>query len=83
MVRKIKKYSSVLFVVFMLLGMSKENVLCAQNEAEDKVEMADAFRKEGKIYVLTAIILIIFFGFLGYMAKIDKKIGKLEKEIQD
>jgi CcmD family protein len=43
--------------------------------------MADAFRAEGKIYVVVAVILLIFAGLLIYMVRIDRKLKRLEKEL--
>ena len=50
----------------------------AQNE---KVEMADTFRSNGKIYVVVAVILTIFAGIIIYLIRLDRKISRLEKEI--
>jgi CcmD family protein len=46
------------------------------------VEMADAFRADGKIYVVVAIISVVVVGLLAYLFTIDRKVGKLEKEIK-
>jgi hypothetical protein len=43
------------------------------------VEMADALRQNGKIYVVVAVILTIFIGIIIYLIRLDKKISKLEK----
>lgn len=47
-----------------------------------QIPMADAFRSEGKIYVVIAIILIILFGMFFYLFRLDNKIKKLEDEIK-
>jgi CcmD family protein len=44
------------------------------------VDMADTMRKEGKIYVVVAIILTIFAGIIFYLVRLDRKISRLEKE---
>jgi CcmD family protein len=44
------------------------------------VEMADAFRSSGKIYVVIATIVIIFIGLSIYLFSIDKRLKKIEKE---
>jgi hypothetical protein len=41
--------------------------------------MADAMRSNGKIYVVIAVILTILAGLLFYVARLDRKISKLEK----
>jgi CcmD family protein len=43
------------------------------------VEMADAFRADGKIYVVIAVLGIIFVGLITYLIYLDKKISRLEK----
>ena len=46
-----------------------------------QVEMADVMRQNGKIYVVVAVILLIFSGLVFYTIRIDQKISKLEKEV--
>ena len=43
------------------------------------VEMADTFRADGKIYVVIAVLGIIFVGLIIYLIYLDKKISRLEK----
>jgi CcmD family protein len=50
-------------------------------ETTNKVEMADTLRQNGKIYVVVAVILIIFIGIILYLVRLDRKISKLEKNI--
>jgi hypothetical protein len=47
--------------------------------AQNKVDMADTMRSNGKIYVVVAIILTIFAGLIFYLIRIDRKITKIEK----
>ena len=44
------------------------------------VEMADAMRSSGKIYVVIATIAIIFVGLAIYLFSIDRRLKKIEKE---
>ena len=44
------------------------------------VEMADALRSSGKIYVVIAIIVVIFAGLAVYLFSIDRRLKKIEKE---
>ncbi len=46
------------------------------------VEMADAFRADGKIYVVVAVISVVVIGLIAYLFRLDKKVSKLEKEIK-
>jgi tetrahydromethanopterin S-methyltransferase subunit D len=47
--------------------------------AQDKVEMADSMRSNGKIYVVVAICLTILIGLFIYVYRIDKKVSRFEK----
>jgi len=44
------------------------------------VEMADTMRSSGKIYVVIAIIVVIFVGLAIYLFSIDRRLKKIEKE---
>ncbi len=46
-------------------------------------EMADSMRSNGKIYVVVAIILVIFIGLITYLIMIDRKLTKTEKRIAE
>ncbi len=48
--------------------------------AQDKVEMADTMRSNGKIYVVVAVCLMILIGLFLYVMSVDRKVRKLEKE---
>jgi len=43
------------------------------------VEMADAMKANGKIYVVIAVMLTILAGLVLYLIRLDRKISKLEK----
>lgn len=46
------------------------------------VEMADTMRSEGKIYVVVAILVVIFLGLIGYLVMLDRKITRIEKKLE-
>jgi CcmD family protein len=46
-------------------------------------EMADAMRSNGKIYVVVAVLVIIVVGLLVYLVRLDGKVGRLEKEVEN
>lgn len=52
-----------------------------EDYTNQQVEMADQFRAEGKIYVLTGIILIVVVGMISYLVVIDRKVSRLEKQL--
>lgn len=49
--------------------------------AQAEVEMADTMRSSGKIYVIVAIILIVLTGLLLYLFLLDRKISRIEREL--
>jgi len=51
--------------------------------AQQKVEMADVMRGNGKIYVVVAVCLTILLGLFIYVFAIDRKISRLEKGNRD
>ncbi len=59
----------------MLLMMSVSYAQTSTN-----VEMADTLRNSGKIYVVVAVIAVIFLGIATYLIYLDKRLSKLEKE---
>lgn len=46
--------------------------------AQDKPEMADIMRSNGKIYVVVAVCLTILIGLFMYVFILDRKISRLE-----
>ena len=51
-------------------------------QTTETVEMADVLRQSGKIYVVVGVLSIIFLGIVVYLVSIDRKLGKLEKELK-
>jgi hypothetical protein len=56
-------------------------VLFSLPAAAQSPEMADGLRADGKIYVVVAVIAIVFAALAIFLALIDRKIGKLEKKV--
>lgn len=44
----------------------------------NKIEMAEKMRENGMIYVVIAVLLIIFVGISIYLFYLDRKISKFE-----
>jgi hypothetical protein len=65
-----------LFICLVFASFS----LFAQNQ---DVEMADAFRADGKIYVVIAVISVVLAGMFFYLFKLDKKITNVEQQVED
>lgn len=76
-----------LLIIFLLTMsalsvMAQEKIKIEESDySNQQVEMADTFRQEGKIYVLTGVICLILGGIIIYLVIIDRKVRRLEKEI--
>ena len=66
-----KKLLSVIVILFTYTALFAQT---------NDVEMADTMRSSGKIYVVIAIIVIIFTGLAIYLFSIDRRLKKIEKE---
>jgi CcmD family protein len=66
----LKKILLLLFIVFTAATAFAQ---------DDKVEMADVMRSNGKIYIVVTICLTILVGLFFYVFTLDRKISKLEK----
>jgi bacteriorhodopsin len=67
------KKSIILFFTIMFLTIS--------SFANDSgVEMADELRSSGKIYVVVAVMTLIFTVFIVYLFIIDKRLKKVENQ---
>jgi multisubunit Na+/H+ antiporter MnhB subunit len=65
------------FIILFLLALS-----FATNAQQAQPEMADAMRANGKIYVVVGIILVVLTGFIVYLIMLDRKLGKIEKQLK-
>lgn len=70
MIRRIICLSTLLFIQLIVMAQDKP-----------KIEMADTMRSNGKIYVVVAVVLTILAMLIIYLFRIDRKISKLEKNI--
>jgi hypothetical protein len=55
----------------------------AQQKAGETIEMADALRASGKIYVVVMVVTVILMGLILYLIRLDKKVSRLEKDFSD
>ncbi len=58
------------------------NLMAQNTTPAGNVEMAEGMMSNGKIYVVVAVVLIILAGLLLYVVSLDRKVTKLEKEIE-
>jgi len=64
-------------LTFLLLLLLSSTAVFAQDAS---VQMDDALRANGKIYVVVAVLAIIFTGIAIYLFTIDRRLKKIEKE---
>jgi hypothetical protein len=69
-----KRISLILLTLLLISG----NLMA---QASDAVPMADKLREDGKIWVVVAVIAVIFAGIAVNMLRIDSKLRKIEKEL--
>lgn len=67
-------------ILILSLMLSFSLNLFAQNS--NGVEMADALRSSGKIYVVVSVISVVFIGLAVYLFSIDRRLKKIEKSEQ-
>ena len=76
----------ILLILFGLMAGSlpafsqEKQEIGASDYANTSVEMADAFRADGKIYVVVAVILVLLAGLFLYLYLLDRKITRMEKQ---
>jgi len=49
-------------------------------QAQSETSFGNTMRSNGRIYVVIAVVLTILIGLIIYMIRIERKIGKAEKE---
>jgi prepilin signal peptidase PulO-like enzyme (type II secretory pathway) len=64
--------------LFFLLLLFISSIGMAQSNTP---QMADDFRGQGKIYVVIAVIGIIFLSLAVFLVYLEKKLSRLEKEM--
>jgi CcmD family protein len=70
---KLKRIAMALFsCMFTLLAF-------AQPVTTQQAEPSDFMRSNGKIYVVVAVVVVIVVGLFIYLANLDRKITRLEK----
>lgn len=52
-------------------------------EATNRPQMADAFRDNGKIYVVISVIAIIFLSLVFFLVRLDRKVKKMEDKMNE
>lgn len=66
-------------IILLVFAFFTALISKAQNVASEP-KMADMFRNEGKIYVVIAVLSIIFLCLIAYLVYIDIKLKRLENK---
>ena len=75
MINTFRKTTSLLaLLILSVSGFAQQN---------QPVEMADGLYLSGKIYVVITVLSVIFAGIIIYLIILDRKIGKLEKDLKN
>ena len=68
-------------ITFILLFcFAATTTLLAQSAAEPP---ADFLRSIGKLYVVVAVIVVVFLGIVLYLWRLDRRMSDLENQIDD
>ena len=65
---------TILFLLLVINGL-----MCSFAQTSTGAEMATGLRSSGKIYVVVAVLAVLFMGLAIYLFTIDKKLTRLEK----
>ncbi|WP_220463985.1 CcmD family protein [Adhaeribacter radiodurans] len=80
-----------LFILLLLIS-AEQNVTLAQTAesvttvqatteaGNPEVAMADTLRRDGKIYVVVAVIITVLAGLILYLIRLDRKVARLEQQ---
>jgi CcmD family protein len=72
-----------IFILILNFPASSQKMEVSESDySNTKVEMADTFRKEGKIYTVVAIVGTVMAGIFVYAFFIDRRLTRLEKELE-
>ena len=75
-----KLLAIIILSVLSHLAISQDQYEITSDDYDNsEVEMADTFRKEGKIYVVVGVTLIILAGLFSYTVMTERKISRLER----
>ena len=76
----VRVWARVYLTVFAM--MLSVFVFAQDSLNNEKPQMADALRSNGKIYVVVTVLVIILIGLFLYLINTDKKISRIEKNIK-
>ncbi|MGB3619680.1 MAG: CcmD family protein [Catalinimonas sp.] len=71
------------YVTFLCFWLFSINSFAQAGVESGSVEMADALRADGKIYVVVVVAAVVVLGLLYYLTRLDRRIGRMERELDD
>ncbi len=71
-----KKLPECILTLLLLAG----SALPALSQATQEVPMADAMRSNGKIYVVVAVLVVIFLGIVAFLVRLERRLNKWERQ---
>ncbi|MCB0524025.1 MAG: CcmD family protein [Lewinellaceae bacterium] len=71
-----KFFQSIRFIILVLFLSIHLPIVQAQGNR-------DFMRETGKIYVVVGVILLIFLGIVLYLVRLDRKLTKLESQLNE
>jgi len=69
-------------IFFLLISILAVCGNAIAQTADEAVPMADKLRADGKIWVVVAVIAVVFVGIAVNMLRLESKVGKIEKELK-
>ncbi len=76
-----KIFSKTLFSIIAVILATP--IAAIAQEAANQPEMATGMRSNGLIYVVVGVIVIILGGLFLFLIRIDRKLNKMEREIDN
>lgn len=72
-------------IVLVFVGLFASLFATAQQTMShsSSVEMADGLYQSGKIYIVVIVVAIVFTGIVFYLIRLDRKISKFEKDLNN
>lgn len=68
------------FFLYLLCTCAPALSLCAQTAAGPE---PDFLRSIGKLYVVVAVIVVVFLGLAWYLWRLDRRLTTIEDQIED
>ncbi|MES2646645.1 MAG: CcmD family protein [Bacteroidota bacterium] len=75
-----KRFKSLAQALSFITFFTLLNFSLFAQATEEKVQMAEGLRSNGKIYVVVAVLLTVLAGLIFYVIRLDKRISRMEQQ---